>query len=825
MSACFLLFGWRIFIKLHSNRNLIIQIPLKVLYPTNFEQKLGFDQVRENIRLECLSTLGQGYVEKIRFTDDIDLIQKLLEQTHEFKNILVQGLNFPSSNFLDVVPYLSKIKPAGSFLETEELRDIKLSLLTIFSCIDFFESKDEFPVLKELPKGIDIDRTLYKQIDKIISDKGEVKDDASPELREIRRTLLSEQSRIRKELDRILRSIKKEGFAEEEVSVTVRNGRMVIPVAAEHKRKVKGFIHDESSTGQTVFIEPAEVLEINNDIKDLEYKERREVIRLLILVSDLLRENLFQLSKAYRFLGQVDFIRAKARFAIKIEGSKPFIHKNQVFNWKKAKHPLLYLSLKKQDKNIVPLHLRLNTNERILLISGPNAGGKSVTLKTIGLLQYMMQSGLLVSMDDSSEMGIFQNIFIDIGDEQSIENDLSTYSSHLTNMKHFLNFSNRKTIILIDEFGTGTEPILGGAIAESVLEKLNSLKTFGVITTHYANLKTFGDRTEGIVNGAMRFNTEKLEPLYELEIGKPGSSFAFEIARKIGLPEEVLESSKNKIGTTQLDFDKLIAELEVEKTKLKAANARVADKEILLNKTQHDVAQQKDFLEENKKNIINEAKLKAKELFKEANQKIEQTIREIKENKADKDITKIARIELEDFKNTIAPEEDKPKVTPMVVESGEIKAGDVVRVKDSGALGEVIAIKGKDVEISIGELKSTIKLSRLEKISRKAYREALGKENIPMSSGISLSKKLSDFYPVLDIRGKRGEEALGDVVSLLDDALIFGANEIKIVHGKGDGILRTLIRNHLKSYKQVKSMTDEHADRGGAGVTIIRLAN
>ena len=389
-------------------------------------------------------------------------------------------------------------------------------------------------------------------------------------------------------------------------------------------------------------------------------------------------------------------------------------------------------------------------------------------------------------------------------------------------MKYFLDFSNKKTLILIDEFGTGTEPNLGGAISESVLEKLNASNIFGVITTHYANLKLFGDRTEGVVNGSMRFNAEKLEPLYELEIGKPGSSFAFEIARKIGLPEDVLQNSKDKVGTTQIDFDKLISELEIEKTNLKAANERLAEKEIKLSLTLKEHTEQKEFLDEHKKMLLNEAKHKAKDLLKDANQKIEQAIRDIKESKAEKEITKLVRIELEQFKNTLIPEEEKPK-TDIILEKGEIKVGDMVRVRDTGAMGEVISIKGKDTEIAIGDLKSNIKLSRLEKVSRRAFKEAYGAENVPMSTGMNIGRKFSEFSPVIDIRGMRGEEALSEVDSLMDNALVFGANEIKIVHGKGDGILRTLIRAHLKSYKQVNSMSDEHADRGGAGVTIVKL--
>ncbi|MBX9852751.1 MAG: endonuclease MutS2 [Cytophagaceae bacterium] len=793
-----------------------------MLYPENIEQKLGFDQVRECVRKECASSLGEKYVQKMRFSDDYEMITRFLDQAFEFKNILDQNLNFPSQYFIDVTPFLQKIKPAASFVESEELRDIKVSLFTIFSCIDFFDKRNEFPVLKELIKGIELDKNLYKEIDRLVTDKGEIKDDASPELKDIRRNLISEQSRLRKELERLVKSYKKEGYVDEELSVTIRNGRMVIPVVAEHKRKVKGFVHDESATGQTLFIEPSEVIEINNQIRELELQERREIVRILTLISDKLRSNLPQLMRSYDFLGMIDFIRAKARFAIKIKATKPGIIKSSLIKWNKARHPLLYLTHQKNNKEVIPLSIELNPGKRILIISGPNAGGKSVALKTIGLLQYMMQCGLLVHVEESSQMGVFRNIFIDIGDDQSLENDLSTYSSHLNHMKNFTSFADPKTLVLIDEFGTGTEPNLGGAIAESVLEKLNKRRTFGVITTHYANLKAFAEKAEGIINGAMRFNTEKLQPLYELEIGKPGSSFAFEIAKKIGLPEDILESSRKKLGNTQIDFDKLIAELEVEKTKLKELNSKLEEKEKGLNKTIEEYNTLKEFIEENRKKLLNDAKQQAKDLLNQANQKIENTIREIKEHKAEKDITKELRSELEDFKNTLKPEEENEKPEEVEGEQGEINAGDLVRVKDTGAMGEVITLKGKDADILIGSLKSTQKVSRLEKISRKVYKDAMGVQN-ESTSGVKINKSISGFFPQIDLRGKRGEEALSEVDSLLDNALIFGVQEIKIIHGKGDGILRTLIRNQLKKYKQVKSMSDEHADRGGAGVTIVKL--
>jgi DNA mismatch repair protein MutS2 len=796
-----------------------------MVYPENLEAKLGFDQIREILKHECLSTLGQAYVDKIRFSSDVILIKKLHEQTSEFKYIFTSGLSFPSQNYIDAVPYLMKLRAQGSFLNPEEFGEIKISLLTISFCLDFFDAQPEgtFPALKALRNEITLDKNIYKSLDKVIDDKGGIRDNASSVLQEIRRNIVTQQSRIRRELDRILRSVKKDGYSDEEVSVTIRGGRMVIPVNAEHKRKVKGFVHDESATGQTVFIEPAEVLDINNEIRELEYQERREIIRILTSLSDAIRPEIPEIKKSYTFLGLVDFIRAKAKLAIQMEAVMPVIENGQLLNWNMARHPLLFLSFKKQNKKVVPLNIHLDKERRILLISGPNAGGKSVCLKTIGLIQYMFQSGLLVPLEEQSKVGIFQDIFIDIGDEQSIENDLSTYSSHLKNMKHFLTFSSNKSLLLIDEFGTGTEPQFGAAIAESVLDRLNQMKTYGIITTHYSNLKAFADHTAGVVNGAMRFDLSRLEPLYELEIGKPGSSFAFEIAGKIGLPKEVIESSKAKIGTTQVDFDKLLNELEKEKVQLKKESEKASLKNQELEKTLSEYNELKEYLEVHKRKLLSEAKQQAKKLVEDANQKIETTIRQIRENKADKEITKELREELGNFKTTLEPEPaEVPEFRPEVV-SGEIKVGDMVRVKDKGALGEVLSLKGKDAEIMIGELKSNVKVSRLEKISRKEFREYMGEEHIPSSRGAHYNEKLGNFSPHVDLRGKRGDEAVKEVQELIDSAIMFGVQEIRIVHGKGDGILRTLIRDLLKKYKQVQSMADDHADRGGAGVTLVKL--
>lgn len=798
-----------------------------MIYPENFEIKLGFDQIREILKQECLSTLGQAYVEKVRFTNDFDLITKLLRQTADFKKILEQEALFPSQNYIDVTPYFSSVRVEGSFLEPSSFFEIKISLKTITRCLEFFEDTgDVFPALNELTAGIHLDRSIYKRLDEIIDDKGNLRDNASSELQEIRRKILAEQIKLRKELDRILNALKREGYADEDVSITIRNGRMVVPVIAEHKRKVKGFIHDESATGHTVFIEPTQIFDINNEIQELEYQERREIIRILTALTDFLRPFLPELKKAYVFLGLIDFIRAKAKFALMVGGTFPQFQKQQLIHWRQAKHPLLYLSHKKNGKSIVPLNLKLNPNERILIISGPNAGGKSVTLKTVGLVQYMLQSGILPTVEEGSVVGIFNDVFIDIGDEQSIENDLSTYSSHLSNMKYFLSFAGKKTLVLIDEFGTGTEPQFGAAIAESVLERLNNLKVFGVITTHYANLKAMAEKTEGIVNGSMVFDMEKLEPLYQLEIGKPGSSFALEIAQKIGLPKDLLESAKGKLDVAQIDFEKLNKDLELEKSKFRNKNENIFSKEKHLDEQIKKYTELKSFVDTHQKRLINEAKEKAKQLVYETNQKIENTIRQIKESNAEKETTKTVREDLKKFsENKLEPEYiSEPKVTSEEPLTGPIKEGDYVMVRGSGAYGKVVAIKEKDVEILVGSLKSNVKLNRLEKVTRKEFRQHVGEEETyEARGGINLGKKMAEFTSNIDLRGKRGEEALGEVDSLIDTALIFGVSEVRIVHGKGDGILRTLIRNHLKNYKQVLSMQDEHADRGGAGVTIVKL--
>ncbi|MFP4090257.1 MAG: endonuclease MutS2 [Cyclobacteriaceae bacterium] len=798
-----------------------------MLYPTQLENKIGFDTVRELIKEHCSSSLGADYVEKMRFSDDFSLIGKLLAQTEEFRQILVRQLPFPASHYLDVTPYLDKAKTPGTFLTEEEFHELQLSLDTIFRCLEFFakDEEEEFPELKKLGGFISLDKNLLNSIRRIIDEKGHLRNNASSELQNIRRMIQSEQVRLRKVLDQILRQARQSGFTPEDASLTVRGGRMVIPVLAEYKRRIKGFVHDESATGQTVFMEPAEVLEINNEIRDLEYRERREIVRILIALTDEVRPHIRSLRSAYNFLGMMDFIRAKARFALRFEASFPQFEKRNLIEWHQARHPLLQMNLEQQGRKIVPLDVKIDSQQRILIISGPNAGGKSVCLKTVALLQYMLQCGMLVPMADHSRAGIFSSIFIDIGDEQSLENDLSTYSSHLTNMDHFLKFADKRSLILIDEFGTGTEPQFGGAIAEAILEELNALRTYGIITTHYTNLKQFADKAEGIVNAAMRFDSEKLAPLFQLEIGKPGSSFALEIARKIGLPTAVLERAKEHIGVEKVEFDKMLTELEAEKSRFNTLNEELNRKEKRLNTLSQEYEELKEYIESNKKQLINEAKQEAQKLLREANQRIEATIRSIKEHKAEKEATRAAREDLEQLKKQTRPEPVSQRSSEKAERlQGKIEEGDAIRVKDNGALGEVLNIKGNQAEILMGSLKSNIKLNRLEKVSRKMLKQtSVESSGSSRQDALDLNKKFADFSTNLDIRGNRAEEALPKLENFVDEASMFGMDELRIIHGKGNGILREVVRDYLRKHDRVAHAQDEHVERGGAGVTIVRL--
>jgi len=788
-----------------------------MLYPSNLEEKLGFSKLKVLLEEKCESSLGQQYIKKIKFSNNKSAIDQWLNQTAEFVQIINSGALFPNSNYIDVSKYFPKVGVSNAFLTEEEFFDLILSLKTLDKCLDFFrEHREEFPTLTELTHPVIFNEDLLWSLDRLFDERGKLKDNASDRLFEIRKGIQQERQRLRKVLDRILSKAKKEEFTPDDIGITIRDGRMVIPVLAEHKRRIKGFIHGESGTGQTVYLEPTEVLEINNEVKELEYSEKREMVRILTEQTDAVRYELENLEGTMKFLGLIDFIRAKARLAVQLEASKPLWSEGKSFEWRKAYHPNLYLNNEEHGKATVPLDITLDHQHRILVISGPNAGGKSVCLKTVGLVQYMFQCGLLVPVDESSEFMLFKDLFIDIGDEQSIENDLSTYSSHLVNMKHLLAQVNKKSLLLIDEFGTGTEPQYGGAIAESILAELKESNALGVITTHYGNLKEFAEKETGLLNGAMRYDIDKLQPLYQLEIGKPGSSFALEIAQKIGLPKLTLERAKKRVGKKLVSYDRLLAQLDSERQIVEETKKNIKSKEAELEELSTQYKELKSHLENRQKRMLNSAKEEAAEIVRKANKEVERVIREIKEAKAEKEIVRAKREELASFQAKQKPE----KIEEVKAIDGQIAIGDYARVKGQTTVGLVSKIKGKDAELEIGGLTSIVKFNRLEKVSKKTFK----KQNDPTASkNLDISKKMSEFNYKIDIRGRRAEEVIPILDKWLDEAMLLGIRELQVLHGTGNGVLRQVTRNFLQSFKQVNSFKDEHVERGGSGITLITL--
>jgi DNA mismatch repair protein MutS2 len=797
-----------------------------VLYPKNIENKIGFDKIRQILKLECLSPLGEAYVDRLSFSSDINVIRKLIAQTAEFQKILLGDDVFPSQNYIDVHVYLEHAKIEGAFLDENALWEIKKSLQTIDACLRFIDKRltEEVLHLKELGTDVKVNRSLIQNIDQTIDEYGKVKDAASPALNVIRKELHNEHQQIRKKLENILRNSKNEGFSPDDVSATIRNGRMVIPVFATNKRKIKGLIHDESTTGQTVYIEPIEVFESNNNIKELENDEKREVIKILLKLTDEIRVQLPELRKAYRFLGVIDFVRAKAKFAIKIEASQQKINENPLFDWRNVFHPLLYLTLKENEKSIVPLSFHLGNENHILVISGPNAGGKSVLLKSIALLQFMHQSGLLVPNGEVCTFGIFKQVFIDIGDEQSLENDLSTYSSHLTNMSQILKYASKSSLVLLDEFGTGTDPQYGGAIAEAILEELVRKKVNAIINTHYSNLKYFAEHTEGVINGAMRYDYEQLTPLYELEVGKQGDSFALEIAQKIGLSPQIINTAKSKVGTKKINLDKLTKELQFQKEDWQRKSIELQKQQANLNKTVQEYAELKEFLEKNKTDLVHQAKLDAKKIILDTKLEAQMTLKKLKENdRFQEQLAEKSRKELAelDAKINEIPSKKEEKI---INKPESLKVGDKVCIDyQDSAVYKIVAIKGNEAELMLGEIKTTVKLSRLAK-SKGIKPKSVPQTITPRQIGnINLQERMANFSSTIDLRGKRGEEAVNLVDIFLDNALLVGSYELRILHGKGDGILRKLIREHLKRVSFVDKFKDEQIEFGGDGITIVLL--
>ncbi|MEQ8239765.1 MAG: Smr/MutS family protein [Cyclobacteriaceae bacterium] len=787
---------------------------MMITFPKEIEDKLGIGQIKELIRQKCKSDYGVEFLNKVKPSTNHEEINKWLTQTQEFVTSITSGLNVPARDFQDIRPFIKRIRASGSFLQSDEFANVKAILTTLYEWTRFFKSnKDAFPNLTQLTYGFIADLELVNAINLIVDERGEVRNNASPELAAIRNLIIQKERAVRTEINKVLKKSIKDEFTDDDSSVTIRDGRLVIPVRAEHKRRVPGFIHDESSTGQTVFLEPTEVLQLNNEVRDLQYQERREIIKILTRLTDLMRQSLVDIEKGSFFLGLIDFINAKAVLAIDIEATQPVLHKAPMIKWNNARHPLLYLSHKTSKKSIVPLSLSLSRQDnRILVISGPNAGGKSVALKTVGLLQYMLQCGFLVPVDEHSEFGVFNGLLLDIGDTQSLENDLSTYSSHLTSMKYFNEICDKNSLVLIDEFGTGTEPQFGGAIAESILTQLNRKKTFGLITTHYQNLKKFAENSHGVINGAMRYDLGNLEPLFELEIGKPGSSFAFEIARKIGLPKGIIEDAKSMVGTSQVAYEHLLTDLEKEKAKYHKLNKKLEKEEKDAMELRADYEQLRSMVDSERKEILKKAKEEAKFIITRANKDIENTIREIKESQADKKRTAEARQKLVDKKadSKITEPVVKPKL-PL------FKPGDAVILENQETTGEIMSVKGKQAQVRFGNIISFIDLNRLKK----------SKAQIPTSSptkkmgGFNMVDKMSRFSGEIDVRGMRAEEALTKVDAYVDNALLLGTDSVRLLHGKGYGILKEVLRNHLKSHPSIATLNDEHIDYGGAGITVV----
>lgn len=838
-----------------------------MIYPDNFEQKTGFDEIRQMLADRCICSLGVQLVQEMQFQTDFQAVEMPLDQTMEFMRILQEGKSFPDQNYHDLREALSRIKVIGTWLDEAELLCLWRSLETISGIVEFLnreENQGLYPNLSVLAESVAVFPTITQGISRILTKFGKLKDNASPELYRIRMDLTNTSFSISRILNGILKQAQTDGYVDKDAAPTMRDGRLVLPVAPGLKRKIRGIVHDESASGKTVFIEPEEVVEANNRIRELEADEKREVMRILVAFTDTVRPEIPSILESYAFMAQIDFIRAKARLAIDFDACKPILEHKTIVDWVQAVHPLLRQSLARHEKSVVPLDIELDTKNSILLISGPNAGGKSVCLKTVGLLQYMLQCGIPVPMRPNSHAGIFKSIFIDIGDEQSIDDDLSTYSSHLLNMKNMIKHADNRSLILIDEFGSGTEPNIGGAIAEAVLMRFNRNRVFGIITTHYQNLKHYADSNEGIKNGAMLYDRHLMQPLYILQIGNPGSSFAVEIARKIGLPEDVIEDASQIVGRDYINADKYLQDIVRDKRYWESKRQNVHQLEKQLDQQIEQHRTELESLQKERKSIIREAREKADQLIQDSNAMIENTIRTIKEAQADKELTRLARQELTEFKDTLeAKQEDSakeqqilkkmeqirqsqerrkqrkmeksanavgstlsshPEPAPQVSKGQTFKVGDTVRLAGQTSVGEVVAVKGSDITVAFGQISSTLKSNRLEHCKRDSRNEQPKVATyISKQTHDDIYNRKLAFKPDIDVRGMRGDEAVQTVMHFIDDATLIGMSRVRILHGTGNGILRNLIRQYLHTVPAVKDYRDEHIQFGGHGITVVDL--
>lgn len=841
-----------------------------MIYPSNFENKIQFSEIRSLLKGYCLCQLGKDKVDEMAFSGDVAVINTMLRQTREFRRLQEESDDFPLQFFFDMRESVKRIRLEGTHLEENEIFDLRRSLETIAAIVRFLDrGSDEgvfdYPTLHELTEGVLTFPEILRRIDQILDKYGKVKDSASPALADIRMQLHKAEGSVSRTLYSILRAAQSEGLVDKDVTPTVRDGRLVVPIAPGLKRKIKGIVHDESSTGKTVFVEPTEVVEANNRIRELEAEERREVVRILVDFTKLVRPYVNEIIYAYLLLAEIDFIRARAEFAALVGGIEPEVQAAPVIDWISSRHPLLWLALKKQDKPVVPLDITLTRDRHILIISGPNAGGKSVCLKTVGLLQYMLQCGLSVPMSERSTVGVFKNLMIDIGDEQSIENDLSTYSSHLLNMKNMMRQANDGTLLLIDEFGTGTEPQIGGAMAEAVLNQFVKKQAWGVITTHYQNLKHYADSHDGIANGAMLYDRHEMRPLFQLAIGQPGSSFAIEIARKTGIPEEVIKEASEMVGSDYIQSDKYLQDIVRDKRYWENKRQNVHQREKELERTVARYEKEIADLEQSRKDILRKAKEQAEELLKESNKKIENAIREIRESQAEKEETKRIREELNEFKAGVSEidakanddliakkirqiQERKERHKKHKDEKAErerqaaaklreaaskaakkegrnLEVGDSVKIKGLSTVGKIESMDGKNATVIFGGMRTKMPASRLEYVDMaEAKKEDVAPVfNVSRETRETIDNRKLNFHQDLDVRGMRGDEALNAVMYFIDDACLVGMSRVRILHGKGNGILRQLIRQYLATVPSVTSFRDEHVQFGGAGITVVDI--
>lgn len=798
------------------------------------------------VAAECANGLAERMAREMAFESRHDRIVRDLAQVAEFRQILLLDNGFPTQDFTDMTAVLNSLRVGNTFMELKELFDLKCSLHTIGDCVKFFvreEAKEKYPQLAELSTHIAFDPQLLRTLDKTLDEKGEIYDNASETLLDIRRQISRKRGEVDAQLGRSLSRAKREGWAPENAEITIRNGRMVIPMLDTHRRKIKGLIHDESATRQTAYLEPSEVVELNNDLRELEFAERHEIQKIILRICDQIRPRIDSMVNDYWVLARFDFIRAKAQFALRINAAVPRVVDRTTADWLDARHPLLYLQRAELGGgDVVPFNLKLDDTHRILIISGPNAGGKSVCLKAVGLIQYMLQCGLPVPCKDTSEFGLFDCLFIDIGDEQSIESDLSTYTSHLQNLKSLLDVADSRTLFLLDELGGGTEPRSGCAIAEALLEELYSRGSFGVVTTHFADLKLLADRHDAIVNGAMLFDTDNMRPLYRLAVGHPGSSFAFEIASNIGFPKQILDAAGEKVGYEMLNFEHQLQQIELDKQEIarKQAELDVADK--FLNEVVEKYQALKDDLESHKREILSKARAEAKEIVAGANRAVEQTISDIKKAQAEKQKTIEARERLKKKAEEIVAEDSQQSAASgwqsvvcgrqsavssqrSAVSSLPIVVGDIVKLVDMDSYAQVIELKGKKAVVESNSVRMTIALDRIEKTEKKSIPVDKSSQKSARFQSIydDINEKRKYFNPTLDLRGHRAEEALSELQHFLDEAQLLGERELRILHGKGYGILKTLIREQLQANKEVQSFHSERLELGGDGITVVHL--